>query len=100
MMGRKFTKGKGSTVHNKERYLIDVPDINAYNSNKELLFRLFKKSEEMADKHWDKRLQIAYSISGRRQSFFNSHSLGVIDDFEKVEGLCQEYLGSDYTYDV
>ena len=104
---RKFTKGKFSTVHNSDRYMIWIPDLASYEANKQSLFECFGKSAEMATTGWDKRLRISFGEGNRgSQALLNSIHENVDEShdsegtYPKVTELCEKYLSPDYTYDL
>ena len=82
-----------------------LPNLDAYQANKETLFTIFDKAAEMATTGWDKRLKIAYSdgtVTSINQTVDERH-LGILDPenpYPKVTELGLKYLDPNYTYDV
>ena len=99
--GRKFSPGKYSTTHNRDRYYIHIGDLRSYLDHKETLFALFDKSAEMAKSGWDKRLKIDYRaglLSSVNETVDESHDTE--KQYPQITELCLKYLDPDYTYDV
>ncbi len=98
---RKFTKGKFSTAHNSDRYMIWIPDLGSYEANKQSLFECFDKAAEMATTGWDKRLKIAYwdgVLTSIHENVDESHDAE--RNYAKVTELAEKYLSPDYTFDL
>ena len=102
---RKFTAGKASTSHNSDRFILWLPDLAAYQENKEILFTIFDKAAEMATTGWDKRLKISYwegTLTSINETIDEGH-LGTFDPekpYPRVTEICLNYLDPSYTYDV
>jgi len=98
-MARKFTIGKGSTVHNADRYKLVVDNFEDYKNNKELILGLVNDSNEMIINNDKTILKVDYS-SSRKNYFFRTNKENIEGDQNKVEELCTIYLDPNYTYDL
>ncbi len=104
--GRTFRSGKASTTHNADRYNVHVSDLTIYKKNRDILFSLIDKSQEMASDHWDKRLKIDYWKGSLTSASEAIQEEGKWDEenpensFSQVRDLALKYLAPDYTYEV
>ena len=103
---RAFRAGKASTGHNSDRYNVHVSDLTIYKKNRDILFSLIDKSQEMASDHWDKRLKIDYWKGSLTSASEAIQEEGKWDEenpensFSQVRDLALKYLAPDYTYEV
>ena len=103
---RKFGRGKFSSAHNSDRFMILIPDLASYQSKKQVLFDCIDKAAEMAGAGWEKRLKISFGNRDKREASVNSihdnieESFDAENNFPRVYDLCEKYLSPDYTYDL
>ena len=103
---RKFGRGKFSSAHNADRFMILIPDLASYQSKKQVLFDCIDKAAEMAGAGWEKRLKISFGNRDKREASVNSihdnieESFDAENNFPRVYELCEKYLSPDYTYDL
>ena len=94
-MAYPFTLGKPHSARGEKEYSFFIPDIDSYNTYKDLIFKVINDSNEMATTYWKNTLKIDYN-----KGIVRAHGIDINNDIPKVEALCQEYLDPDYTYDV
>ena len=97
---RNFKAGSYTSAHTSDRYLIDVPSLEVYEQNKEVLKKLFIESAEMATVGWGKRLKIDYAAGTMTSNLENIEDKDRASGFPTLTDMCERMLSPDYTYDL
>ncbi len=100
---RKYSIGKGSSSSDSHNYVLYIPKIEIYESNKNNFIELFKESYDMASNNWENLLKINEGDG----KFKNKEVDIVAGNFKKGTGkrkqyeeLALKYLDPAYKYDV
>ena len=94
--GRKFQRGKYSSVRYHQGCSLVIPTFEVYENNKDSIMEAIRVSADMTtDENWRKRLKIVYSAEQCSFKTFDSNAHDT-DDRSRVEELCLEYLSPDY----
>ena len=94
--GRKFQRGKYSSVRYHDGYALVLKSFEAYENNKDAIMEAIRASADMmTGENYRKRLKIVYSAEKASFKTFDSNAHDT-DDRIRVEALCEEYLSPDY----
>ena len=94
--GRKFQRGKYSSIRYHDGYALVLKSFEAYENNKDAIMEAIRASADMmTGENYRKRLKIVYSAEKASFKTFDSNAHDT-DDRSRVEELCEEYLSPDY----
>ena len=81
---RIYVSGERNTLRGAENYKIQIKNLEDYNKNKKIIFKLIGLSYDMALNHWDKKLNIHISRSNPGNGHFYSENVNIENDVEKI----------------
>jgi hypothetical protein len=102
-MTRKFSIGKPSSAHNSHMFKLYIPDLETYQSNKNIFLEIVKESYEMASNNWENLLKIQEDdgkFKNKEVDIVAGNFKKETDKRKQYEELALKYLDPAYKYDL